>query len=367
MKAQDTEGQLNDLDVQPNESEAVDSEATPPDYKITVIPADLTLESLHTRWINKELLIPGFQRKFVWKLPQSSKLVESFLLGLPVPAVFLYKDKEEKHEVIDGQQRLKSIFYFFEGYFGDEDSSHHRTVFRLKGLNEKSRFFDKTYSELEEVDQRRLRNGILRAFIIEQLNPNDNTSIYHIFERLNTGGTVLKNQEVRNCVYWGPFNDTLQALNQFPPWRNLVGRQTLDRRMKDVELILRFLAFHDLENLDDYERPMNDFLSNYMSQHRMATNDFLDSKGTLFKETCRALTSNLAEKPFHIYGTLNVAVLDSVSVAFSRHLQEIPTDIKDRYSGLIKDEDYIKLVTGPTADAGNVKGRMDKANRVLFG
>jgi hypothetical protein len=367
MRVQDIDGPPNDLDVQPNESETIDSEASPPDYKISVIPADLTLESLYTRWGKKELLIPGFQRKFVWKLPQSSKLVESFLLGLPVPAVFLYKDKEEKHEVIDGQQRLKSIFYFFEGYFGDEDSSHHRTVFRLKGLNERSRFYDKSYPELEEVDQRRLKNGILRAFIIEQLNPNDNTSIYHIFERLNTGGTVLKNQEVRNCVYWGPFNDTLQELNKFQPWRNLVGGQVLDRRMKDVELILRFLTFHDLENLDDYQRPMNDFLSGYMSQHRMGTSDFLDNKGTLFKKTCNALISNLAEKPFHIHGALNVAVLDSVSVAFSKHLQEIPTDIKDRYSELIKDEEYLELVTGPTADVSNVKGRMNKANRVLFG
>jgi hypothetical protein len=102
-----------DLELEPITSEDEDYESAPPDYQISTYPADFTLEVLHQKWKSDEILIPDFQRKFVWKQVQASKLIESFLVGLPVPAVFLYSEwKSQKFLVIDGQQRLKSIFYF---------------------------------------------------------------------------------------------------------------------------------------------------------------------------------------------------------------------------------------------------------------
>jgi hypothetical protein len=353
-----------DIELQPLASENEDGDSTPPEYRISCNPADLTLESLFTRWKNKELLVPGFQRKFVWKLPQSSKLVESFLLGLPVPPVFLFRDSEERHSVIDGQQRLKSVFYFFEGLFGDEDLSERRTVFRLKGLNDKSRFANKTYQELAEADRRRFRNSVLRAYIIDQLDPKDDTSIYHIFERLNTGGTSLKNQEVRNCVCWGGLNDRIVSLNLAPAWRAIVGRALPDRRMKDAELILRFFALAD--DLVGYDRPMKDFLTRYMRRHRNPGDSFLQAKSAAFEAVCESVVSTLGQKPFHVWAGLNVAVLDSVMVAFSRHAAGIPADVKSRFRALVKNQDYIDLVTGATADLNNVRSRLEIADRTLF-
>lgn len=359
-----TEAPEEDVDFQALSSEEEDDQTSPPEYRISSTPADLTLDSYHTRWKSGEILVPGFQRKFVWKLPQSSKLIESFLLGLPVPSVFLWRESDERHSVIDGQQRLKSVFYYFEGFFGDEDKAERRTVFRLKGLNENSRFNNKAYSELSEADQRRLRNSVLRAYIIDQIDPKDNTSIYHIFERLNTGGTQLKNQEVRNCVCWGTLNTRILELNRLPAWRLIMGRPGADRRMKDVELILRLFALHD--NLQDYDRPMKDFLTTYMRQNRNPSEEFLNSKSEAFKAVCGSIVETLGPKPFHVWAGLNVAVLDSVMVAFLNHPKGIPPDVKRRFQALVKEKPYIDLVTGATADVNNVKSRVPMATRTLF-
>ena len=353
-----------DLDLQPLESEDEDGESTPPEYRVSCNPADLTLESLHTRWKNKELLVPGFQRKFVWKMPQSSKLIESFLHGLPVPPVFLFRDADERHSVIDGQQRLKSVFYFFEGFFGEEDRTGRRSVFRLAGLNRKSRFSELTYAQLAEPDQRRLRNSVLRAYIIDQLDPNDNTSIYHIFERLNTGGTQLKNQEVRNCVCWGSFNDRIMELNLFPSWRKIMGQKGVDRRMKDAEVILRLFALSD--DLQTYDRPMKDFLTKYVRKHRNPGDEFLSAKSEAFGKVCNTVLDRLGAKPFHIWAGLNVAVLDSVMVPLLRYPERVPSDLRTRMDKLIKDPRYVELVTGPTADVKNVASRMEMAKRNLI-
>ncbi len=168
---------------------------------------------------------------------QASKLIESFLVGLPVPSVFLYSERKSQHFlVIDGQQRLKSIFYFFEGYFGEEDQGQRR-VFRLTGLSPESKFSGDTFEDLREEDQRRLKNAVLRSFVVRQLDPADDTSMYHIFERLNTGGTLLTNQEIRNSVYHGVFIQFLDEMNTYEYWRQILGKETPDTRKKDVNLL----------------------------------------------------------------------------------------------------------------------------------
>jgi len=253
---------LEESGLEPVDSEQQDLDASPPRYEIVTYPADYTLEGLVSKYRKAQIKVPGFQRKFVWSLPQASKLIESFLLGLPVPAVFLYTDPEDNTlQLIDGQQRLLSIVYFFDGYFGPEERGK-RTVFALRGLNEKSPYLNKTYAQLKETDEsawNQLNDSVLRAFVIKQLNPGDGTSIYHIFERLNTGGTQLVSQEIRNCVYHGPLNDLLCDLNSDPNWRKLFGKPTGDKRQRDVELILRFLAL--LYDAREYEKPMKDFLA----------------------------------------------------------------------------------------------------------
>ena len=193
-------------------------------YDIATYPSDYTLSGIQELWTAKDLIIPDFQREFVWSIEQGSLLINSFLMGLPVPPVFFYIDEDNKNLVIDGQQRILSIIFYFEGYFGVE-TSEKRRVFRLTGLSPKSPYHNLRFGDLKDLDQRKLRGSVLRAVNIKQLAPrSDNSSVYHIFERLNTGGTALKPQEIRNCVYRGPIVQAFRALNRDRNWRKYSGR-----------------------------------------------------------------------------------------------------------------------------------------------
>lgn len=363
----DDRHQLTESGIEDVASEREDLDSSPPRYEVVTYPADFTLEGLVQKYRRGQITIPGFQRKFVWSLRQATRLVESFLLGLPVPAVFLFVDSDDKkYIVIDGQQRLLSIFYFFEGIFGSQESGR-RTVFALRGLHERSPYRDKTYADLKETDPasfNTLNDAVLRAFVVRQLDPNDTTSAYHIFERLNTGGTHLVSQEIRNCVYRGPFNDLLGGLNTEASWRRVFGKSSEDKRQRDVELVLRFLALR--EDAMSYRKPMKDFLSTFMDRHRYAGPDRLDSFRVLFQRTMTAILDELGEKPFHIKAGLNAAVFDAVSTAFSKHLDAIPADVGARYRALVGDDVFLQMASAGTTDEEIVSGRLERAEQALF-
>jgi Protein of unknown function DUF262 len=353
-----------DLELEPITSEDEDYESAPPEYEISTYPADFTLEVLHQKWKADEIRIPEFQRSFVWKQVQASKLIESFLVGLPVPAVFLYSERKSQYFfVIDGQQRLKSIFYFFEGFFGQEVQGQ-RKVFRLTGLSPESRFSGKIFEDLRDEDKRRLKNAVLRAFVVQQLDPGDDTSMYHIFERLNTGGTLLTNQEIRNCVYHGGFIEFLSRLNQVNTWRAILGKEGPDTRKKDTELLIRFFSMRDISA---YEKPLKDFLSRFMKKNRNPTPEALAHSEEIFLQTCNCVLNALGPKPFHIRAGLNAAVFDAVMVAFSNHLDAVPADIEDRYKRLINDKEFDKNTRQATTDVDTIRQRFTQAEALLFG
>ena len=355
---------FSDLDLEPVTSEGEDYTSAPADYKISTYPADFSLEILHRKWLDGDIIIPEFQRAFVWKPVHSSKLIESFLVGLPVPPVFVYTEREyQKFLVIDGQQRLKSIFYFLEGYFS-EDAQGNRKVFRLIGLNESSRFAGKTFADLREADRLRLEDSVLRTLVLQQVDPDDYTSVYHIFERLNTGGTLLANQEIRNCVYGGSFVKSLARLNENPEWRKILGKPTEDSRKRDIELLVRFFALRDIS---DYQKPMKDFLSRFMRKNRDVSETALAQSKQVFQDTCGQIVDSLGEKPFHGHSGLNIAVLDAVMVSFSENLDRVPADIKFRYERLRSDEKFVSSTRQGTTDVAIVHQRFTQAKTVLFG
>ncbi|MGB7788042.1 DUF262 domain-containing protein [Methanoregula sp.] len=204
-----TDSTESTLSIEKIKSEEEDSHITLPDYQIFSYPADFTLEVLNNKMISGDIEVRPFQRQYVWKPYQATRLIESFLVGLPVPPIFLYIDSTtQKFNVIDGQQRLRTIQYFIKGQFGAEYKGK-STIFRLKELSPLSKWYNKTFQELSGEDKRKLLNCVLRAIVVKQLDPKDDTSIYHIFERLNTGGTLLTNQEIRNSIFQGTFNDLL--------------------------------------------------------------------------------------------------------------------------------------------------------------
>ena len=349
-------------------SEENDRDTVRATYSILTYPTDFTLQILVEKLRQKKIVVPTFQRKFVWTPKQASRLIESFLLGLPVPPIYLYQEPETPSLlVLDGQQRLKSIEFFFAGYFDDNKFGKPHT-FQLSDLSEKSPYLGKTYEALQNEDPialARLNDAVLRAFVIKQVQPDDNTSIFHIFERLNTGGTLLKGQEIRNCVYHGKFNDMLLSLNTDPIWRDIFGSGKPQKQQRDVELILRFFALHYAR--ERYDKPMKDFLSDFMKSKQNPTEELLEEYKELFIDTISQIRDSLGAKPFHIRAGLNVAAFDSVAVAFAENLNKIPQDIKDKYGLLRDDPEFAKYTQSGTTAKDTVTKRIRKAIEVLFG
>ncbi|WP_082543526.1 DUF262 domain-containing protein [Sphingomonas sp. Leaf339] len=327
--------------------ESPDQEPEPKlEYEIMNYPADITLGGYVDYWNKNELIIPDFQRKYVWDRVRASKLIESFLLGLPVPGTFLYKQKSKPgFLVIDGQQRITSVVRFIKGTFED-------SVFRLKNVS--ARFEGKSFLDLDEDDQFKIRSSVLRATIIQQINPLDDTSIYQIFERLNTGGVNLNPMEVRQCVSYSPLVIALKRMNEDVAWRKLIGQEKVDKRFRDVELVLRCLALS--EEGRQYEKPMKGFLNKYMEKHRGKDADFGDMIDN-FQRTTKYVLDQLGERPFHVRGRLNFGALDSIMAATLADVA--PIDLKNRYDRLLKDEDYILAISFNTSDEAVVEERLD--------
>jgi uncharacterized protein with ParB-like and HNH nuclease domain len=348
------------------EDEIDDDEVTI-DYEIATYPADYTLSLIKTMWDDKDIEIPDYQREFVWTIKQASLLIDSFLRGLPVPSIFLYIDDEHKNLVIDGQQRILSVVFFMEGYFGKEGLSGKRTVFRLKGIGERNPNEGKTFNELSESDRRKIKQSTLRAVNIKQIHPvGESTCAYHIFERLNTGGTPLKPQEIRNCVFRGSLNKGLKALNGNSDWRMILNSKYPDKNQRDVELLLRLFALYSRPA--EYDKPMKEFLNKTMKIYKSGNDLKWKNFARAFPEACKTIANQLNDQPFHLRGRLNVSAMDSVLVTLIRNVDRIKKlDLDEVYKRLLEDPDFINLTTINTTDVKSVKDRLSLVQRFILG
>ena len=182
-------------------------------YNITSWGADLSFRELITMYDENELLKPELQRHYVWDKVEASRFIESLLLGLPVPSIFLANTADGHKLIIDGYQRIMTVYDYVKGLWTKDNR-----VFRLSNSDKiNSRWRNKSFTELSAAEQRKIRSTTIHAIIFEQTKPQeDDTSLYQIFERINTGGRALYPQEIRNCVYQGPLNTLLFKVNKNP-------------------------------------------------------------------------------------------------------------------------------------------------------
>lgn len=341
-------------------------EIIPYKYAVTSYGADYPVDGLVKRINDGSIYVPPFQRGFVWSLKQSSKFVESLLLGLPVPAIFLSREKDtQKLLVIDGQQRLRTLQFFYEGLFPSGPEKF--IEFSLSDVP--SEFKGITYKKLRDEDRRRLDDSILHAIIVKQDEPSeDDSSVYHIFERLNTGGTLLQPQEIRHSIYHGEFNDLLKELNENEAWRSVYGRPS--PRMRDEELILRFLALYFYG--DKYAAPMKGFLNTYMGRNRHLGLQGPDDLRSAFSASIQIANGALGTKAFRPRRALNVAVFDSVMVGIARQVEAglVPTGprlqaVADAYSSLLEDPLYVAATETGTSQEDNVRTRITLATEAF--
>ena len=325
-------------------------------YQITTSGADFDVDGLVKRFEKGTIFRPKFQRNFVWTWPQASKFIESILLGLPIPSVFLFREEDtQKLLIVDGLQRLTTLHAFKQGRF-----PHNDRVFKLKDV--KPRFDGKTLDELEEDDRLRFEDAIIHAMIIHQMAPDDsNSSVFHIFDRLNSNGTPLHPQEMRAAVYHGPFHEMLGEANKCVEWRKIFG--PMHKRAKDQELILRFLALK--YNREQYSRPMKGFLNDFMADHRTMPKDKLHGYQKCFKDTIRRSYDALGKQAFRFSYSMNVAFYDALMVAISDNTGASPDAIMRASEELSQDTDFLRLTSESTSNESNVLGRLNRAKEVL--
>ena len=233
-------------------------------------------------------LKPEYQRKFVWDTVRKSRLIESFIINIPIPPIFLYEIEYSKYEVMDGQQRVNTIL----DYYNDK--------FSLSGLEIWKELNGKKYSELPKDIKAGIDRRYLSAIILLKESSKDIFSEQKmkqfVFERLNTGGLRLENQEIRNALYPSKFNDLIIKLSENKIFKKLfdIGEE----RMENYEMVLRFFTYKSAcylgiskstkELLDTYTRIAQKFNSKQVNELK-----------ELFENTIKFVYECFGEKAFY--------------------------------------------------------------------
>ena len=201
----------------------------------------------------------------------------------------------------------------------------------------------------------------------ESPDEEEDSSLFYVFGRLNSGGRKVTAQEIRTAVYGGPFIDLIESLNLNSTWRTLFGKESV--RLKDHELILRFLALYSQP--DKYERPMEEFLNKFCRQHRMGPTKFLKTAEPAFKQTLQTINAALGPAAFRPTRAMNAAVFDSIAVAIARRLDKGPitnhATLRKAFDRLSQDDDYIAATSRATSDETNVATRLRLATSAFAG
>ena len=196
---------------------------------------------------------PNFQRHLVWKKIQKNELVESVLMGVPLPTFYIFEQKDGKKQVIDGRQRLTALHDFLDNKF------------ILKDLKILKDFNNKKFDDLEDRYKSKFKRFQLSIVVIEPPTPPQVK--YDIFNRVNKGGTILNNQEMRNALYHGKSTDLLLELTQSELFKNAISNAVSSKRMKDQYIVLRFISFYLLYTQNiiyDYTGDINYYLDEVM-------------------------------------------------------------------------------------------------------
>ena len=357
-----------EMELEFEQTESDESEIDLSQHKnINYDSKDPEIRGLHDQYKRGRLVIqPNYQRKYVWDAKKASKLIESILINIPIPIIYLAATKDNKINVIDGQQRLTSVFSFIDGSFPDGKA------FKLSGLNVYSELNGKAYRDLEESLQNKISDYSIRTITFSaDSNPDLQ---YEIFSRLNTGSVALNDQELRNCIYRGKFNELIKELASDEAYLKLLGMKTPHKRMKDVELVLRFIAFYEKSYIN-YSSPVKKFLNDTMREKNNIADADAKRIKEAFKKAVTNLTYLLGENSFRRFkmdgvngswekNRLNVALfgilMDSMArletTVLMRHLDAI----REAYIDLmVSNQDFINSIMINTSDTPVVNRRFE--------
>ncbi len=307
------------------------------------------------------VLNPRYQRNYIWDNKKASLLVESILLNVPIPVLYMAEDKESRWNIVDGLQRLFSLKRFYH----DE--------FRLTGLEVFHEYKRMKYSQLEPKAKRIFKNGIIRTIVISQDSHHEIK--YDIFMRLNRGSIKLNEQELRNCLYRGDFNNLLKELRKNEKLMRMIGISAPHKRLIDAEIILRYLAISENYSKEEgevknYSGQMKIFLNSHMDRYQNPDADTINKIRLKFNTTIDKVYEVFGDKAFqkinqhgNIDPRLNRAIHDCLMISFEdkdeKKLIEKRQDIINGFKKLIMlDNDFYDAISSWTSDKNKLNYRL---------
>jgi uncharacterized protein with ParB-like and HNH nuclease domain len=363
------------------------------EYELTSSPNDFNISTIFNFIESGAVKIPAFQRNYVWDIKRASKLIESIIIGLPVPQLFLYEEGRNRFLVIDGQQRLMSIYYFIKGRFPrknkrielrslfDEQGSipdnilqndEYFDAFKLHlselGPDKPNKFTGLKYQTLEEYktqfEMRTIRNVIVK----QNVPKDDDSSVYEMFNRLNTGGINLTPQEIRASLYHSRFYQMLSKANLLPQWRRFLGASAPDLHMRDIELLLR--AFAMLLEGDAYASSMARFLNRFSKNAKGYSAERVSGLERLvlsFLEASRPLPDNAFNGKS---GKFSVTIFESVFAGICEvplsNGGDVAASLETGVIATIRsDETFQSFAQARSSNKANVVGRLRRAREIL--
>ena len=352
LDAYDLAGSLDAID---DESDS-DTFAPSLRYGISFFGVDLTVREYVRRLNEGEISILDWGTRPFWSIETASAFVESIILGLPVPEIFLAVEwgRGDKCYVIDGQRRLRALQAFYSGTFPTCGGK-----FKLAGVD--SRVEGLAYNDLRYEYRRQLDDYLIHATVVTQDSPADGyASMYQMFKRLNVGNGQVCPHEIRRAVYPGALIDLVGELNEIRDWRLIIGKPS--PRLKDQEMILRFIAM--LYQGHEYARPMSEFL-NVFAQENMNPDDcWIRDTARVFDETIKLFADAKGKGAFRLSKgrAANAAVFDSMSVGLASAIMDGKSldnaRVRQIHDCLLLDDEYLQAVAKGTSRERSVAKRL---------
>ncbi|MDR6293769.1 hypothetical protein E9232_006322 [Inquilinus ginsengisoli] len=372
-----------------------DMDASFKDYDISASPNDFNVKTIVDFIDSGPVKIPAFQRNYVWDIKRASKLIESILIGLPIPQIFLYEEERNSFLVIDGQQRLMSLYYFAKGRFprraqrpairrimaeqgslpmsilsDDRYFQKFNLMLPPAAPGQSSKYHRKNFDTLGS-DQITFNLRTIRNVIIKQNAPDEDgdSSVFEIFHRLNTGGVNLRQQEIRTSIYHSNFMSRLDRVNLNPEWRRLLGQPEPDLHAKDLEILLRSIAM--VADGETYTEPMGRFLNLFAKKCKRLDEGKLNYIEQLF-EAFFEVMKGVPEESFRVKQTnrFSIAMFEAVFRAvcvdaFRDQTLDVLPLTAERLAHLKSDQEFVSATRYGIGRSMYVKLRYDRARALL--
>jgi hypothetical protein len=328
---------------------------------------DMSFGELMNMFEDGDLFIsPEYQRVFRWSIFQQTRFIESVLLGIPIPPVFVAEDDHGRWEVVDGLQRISSIFSFF-GLLESMPDKNNSILTQGELVNELENI---TISTLPLKLKTTIKRSVCRVEIVKWDSQEDIR--YELFNRLNTGASPLSEQEIRNCIFRGykvDLNSILRKVAKKPEFIEIISPS--DSKLEQMfleELALRFFAFKNLDG--DFKTTVPLFLSEFMKSVSNASTPFdLDLEENNLNDFIDYIFARHGKSVFRPKGNFALHIFDSLAYALPKTFSSIAGNedsIDEKIKLLLSDDAYNSIGTS-TFSTGRIRKRMDRALEIFSG